>query len=417
MTRTADVLHAFEGCGLELEYVLVDALSLDVAPIADKVLRHLSGTEKPVNDYERDGLGWSNELVMHVIELKNVQPTRDFVDVGRRFQDEIGAMNARLQEFGARLMPGGTHPWMDPAKETRIWPHDHSPVYKAYDRIFGCRSHGWANLQATHVNLPFADDREFARLLAAVRVIVPIVPALAAASPYMEGRATGILDARMEAYRTNAEAVPELNGDLIPEAVATRAEYEQRVLKPIYAAIEAHDPDSVLRHEWLNARGAIARFDRNALEIRVMDTQECPRADAAFAALIFDLAQSLYERQFASPRTEAQLPNRTLARILMSCVHDADKARIDSPEFLQLFGLARRDCDAGSLWLAIAERLDRENSAHVAQWRAPVEFALTRGPLARRLVRAVGPRPSRAALHELYAALCDALAAGRQFDP
>jgi hypothetical protein len=32
----------------------------------------------------------------------------------------------------------------------------------------------------------------------------------------------------------------------------------------------------VLRHEWVNARGAIARFDRSAIEIRVLDVAECP---------------------------------------------------------------------------------------------------------------------------------------------
>jgi hypothetical protein len=46
-----------------------------------------------------------------------------------------------------------------------------------------------------------------------------------------------------------------------------------------------------------------------------------------------------------------------------------------------------------------------------------VEYILHRGPLARRLVRAVGRRPSRGVLHELYSALCNALEAGRQFDP
>ena len=41
------------------------------------------------------------------------------------------------------------------------------------------------------------------------------------------------------------------------------------------------DPDGTLQHEWLNSRGAIARFDRNAIEIRVLDIQECPVADLA----------------------------------------------------------------------------------------------------------------------------------------
>jgi len=47
---------------------------------------------------------------------------------------------------------------MDPNREMVIWPHDYSVVYEAFNRIFDCRGHGWANLQAVHLNLPFADD-------------------------------------------------------------------------------------------------------------------------------------------------------------------------------------------------------------------------------------------------------------------
>ena len=411
------VLRAFEACGLEVEYVLVDRASLDVAPIGDSVLRQLSGSNTPVNDYVHDALGWSNELVMHVLELKNIRPHAHLGDLARAFQNEVVSMNNALGAFKARLMPGGMHPWMDPARETRLWPHDNAAVYRAYDSIFDCRRHGWANLQSTHINLPFANDHEFARLHAALRSIVPILPALAAASPYADCRAQDALDYRMEAYRTNAEAVPALNGDLIPEVVMTRADYERRVLKPLYDAMAPQDPEGNLQHEWLNARTVIARFDRNALEIRVVDTQECPQADVALAGLVTDLAQSLYEREFSTTAPDTQLPNRILAPVLRRCIQDADRARIDDPDFLKLFGGPRRECSAGALWEAIAERLDRENSRYASLWRAPLEFVLVRGPLARRLLRAVGPRPDRAALHELYTALCDSLQAGRQFDP
>jgi len=410
-------LHAFEGVGLEIEYALVDRASLDVAPIADRVLQALSGAARPVNDYLNGELGWSNELVMHVLELKNVAPSARFDPLARMLQDEVRAMNTALERFGARLMPGGMHPWMDPAKETRLWPHDHAHVYRAYDSVFGCRSHGWANLQSTHVNFPFANDGEFARLHAALRVIVPILPALTAASPYADGRAPGPLDFRMEAYRTNADAVPQLNGQIVPEPVMTRADYQRDVLEPIYRAIVPHDPDGILQEDWINARGVIARFERNALEIRVVDTQEAPGVDLALAAFVLDLAQSLYERECSNPTLDIQLPTRVLAEIFLRCVHDAERARIDSSEFLSLFGLTRATCPAADLWSAIAERLERENAPHAGVWRRAVEFVVTRGPLARRLLRAIGPRPDRRALHELYSALCDALHEGRQFDP
>jgi hypothetical protein len=197
----------------------------------------------------------------------------------------------------------------------------------------------------------------------------------------------------------------------------TRAEYERQILAPLYRAVAPHDPDGVLQHEWLNARGAIARFDRNAIEIRVLDTQECPQVDVAFAAFIMDLAESLCESAFYRPTAGAQLPTRLLAEIFISCAHEADHARIAHADYLELLGMTRKDCNAGNLWWSIAERLDRRNTPRAGIWRAPIEFALSRGPLARRLVRAIGPRPSRSALHELYAALADALDAGKPFDP
>jgi carboxylate-amine ligase len=422
-TRTRPVqentqpLHLFDACGLELEYMLVDRASLDVRPIADRVLQEASGTDKPANDYVRGSLGWSNELVMHVLELKNTQPTAELGALAQRLQQEIVAMNSRLERHAARLMPGGMHPWMTPATETRLWPHGGAAIYRAYDRIFNCRSHGWSNLQSTHINLPFSNDEEFSRLHAALRVIIPVLPALAAASPYADGHASGMLDYRMGVYRTNAGAIPELNGDIVPEPVTTRAEYERHILAPMYDAIAPHDPEGLLRHEWLNARGAIARFDRNAIEVRVLDTQECPQVDVAFAAIIMDLAESLCEKTFYRPTADSQLPTRMLAEIFTACAHEADHARIRHPEYLHVFGVMRNDANARNLWEAIAERLDRENAPRASVWRGPVEFALSRGPLSRRLLLAIGPRPRHRALHELYSALADTLAAGKPFDP
>lgn len=410
-------LHAFEGCGIEIEYALVDSTTLDIAPLADAVLQRASGSEQPVNDYSRGALGWSNELVLHVLELKNLVPDADLAGLARRFQDEVASMNHALQAHAARLMPGGMHPWMNPQRDTRLWLHDHAHVYATYDRIFGCRSHGWANLQATHINLPYAGNDEFARLHAILRIIVPILPALTAASPYTEGRASGRLDQRMEAYRRNAEAVPEMNGEIVPDIVASPDDYQRRILQPLYRAIAPHDPEGVLQYDWLNARGVIPRFERSALEIRVLDTQECPYMDMAYAALVMDLAQSLWEREFARVTPEAQLPTRVLAEVFLRCVAEAEKAQIESRELLQCFGLRRGACPAAALWEHIAERLDRENSPRTGVWRRALEFSLLRGPLARRLLRAVGPRPSHGALHELYAALCDALEHGDPFDP
>ena len=50
-------------------------------------------------------------------------------------------------------MPTAMHPWMNPRIETRIWQRENAEIYTAYDRIFDCNRHGWANLQSMQLNL------------------------------------------------------------------------------------------------------------------------------------------------------------------------------------------------------------------------------------------------------------------------
>jgi len=127
-------------------------------PIADRVLVDEAG--RPVDESDSGDLVWSNELVMHVVELKTNGPAREFSGLSDTFGTEIGRMNRLLADKGAMLLPTGMHPLMDPKRETVLWNHEGSEIYRAYDRIFDCRGHGWANLQSIHINLPFGDDDE-----------------------------------------------------------------------------------------------------------------------------------------------------------------------------------------------------------------------------------------------------------------
>jgi glutamate---cysteine ligase / carboxylate-amine ligase len=390
-------LAAFSAFGLELEYMLVHRTTLDIAPIADQVLGRRPSA----------ALAWSNELVAHVVELKNPQPSAHLASLAAALQAEVRAMNAVAASLGARLMPSAMHPWMEPRRETRLWPRENE-IYRAYDRIFDCRAHGWANLQSVHLNLPFADDAEFARLHAAVRLALPVIPAIAAASPFADARATGWLDYRLRVYETNAAPVPQMNGEMVPEPVTNRAQYERTILGPLYAALAPHDPERLLQHEWANARGAIARFDRNAIEIRVIDAQECPAADVAIAAAIIDLVWLLYRE--GAPA----LPSARLADILRACMRHGERARIESGDYLAALTGQASACTAADAWARIAARTP--DAPHRALWQPALDNILARGPLARRLLRAVGETPSRESLAALYEHLCECLENGVFFD-
>ena len=406
----AVALHAFAGCGIELEYMIVDRHTLSVMPTADVLLHAAAGGV--VSDVARGRFGWSNEIVLHLIEIKNIQPDPALESLAAGLQAEVNLINQLLQPMGARLMPSGMHPWMDPSTETRLWPHDNAPIYQSYDRIFNCKKHGQANLQSMHVNLPFADDDEFARLHAAVRLLLPILPAIAASSPIADGKPSGFLDSRMEAYRTAASRVPSVTGQVIPDTINSRAEYEEQVLVPMYRDISSLDPHGVLQHEWLNARGAIPRFDRNAIEIRMIDVQECPQADLAIAAAATIVIRALFDATWSPLAMQQAFATDALVNILHVCIRDAEQAVIDDAGYLQLLGFPDQQCQAGELWHHLIEAALLDGCG---PWREPLRVIRKHGPLARRILKAVGPDNSRSHLQAIYGALCDCLEEGRMF--
>ena len=400
-------IPAFSGYGLELEYMIVDQQTLDVRPIADALLRELAGHD--ASDVTRGELGWSNELVRHVVELKNVAPTAELRTLPPRLAEEISDVNMRLARVGAQLMPTAMHPWMDPRVETVLW-EDGGEIYRTYDRIYGCKGHGWSNLQSVHINLPFADDAQFARLHAAIRLVLPLVPALAASSPIAEGAFTGFLDFRLENYRSISLRTPSVAGSIIPETIDTRAEYESLVLSPMYAEIAPYDPAGVLRHEWLNSRGAIARFDRNAIEIRLVDIQECPQADIAIAAAVIALTKWLYDEKVSALAEQQALATTSLYCTLLATIRDADRAVVDDVPYLRALGLPGARYRASDIWHSLIDEIPIEDDAT----REAFNVILDQGPLARRILRAVG-NAERPRLRDVYGKLCTCLREGRMF--
>ena len=408
IAASASPLSLFAGYGIELEYMIVDSASLDVLAIADKLIHAVAGDYR--SEAEQGELAWSNEMVLHVIEIKTNGPAGALEPLAGLFQRDITRINALLAPHEACLMPGAMHPWMDPRSDTRLWPHEYNPVYEAYDRIFGCRGHGWSNLQSVHLNLPFAGDAEFARLHAAIRVLLPVLPALAASSPIVAGQFTGMLDYRLEAYRLNARKIPSITGRVIPETVSSRGDYEAGILGPMYRDIAPFDPESILRHEWLNSRGAIARFDRSAIEIRVVDIQECSLADLAVLAAIVSALQRLAAEEWGDLKAQQALTTEELEAILLETARSGEQAVIDNTRFLRVVKFPERRCEARDLWHHLIEAAPAGEI-----WRTPLSTILRSGPLARRLLRAAGKEPKRSRLIAVYAELCRCLAEGRQF--
>lgn len=405
-------LHLFEGFGVELEYMVVDRQTLDVQPIADSLFLDFSGTQ--VSDVDNGPIAWSNELTAHVVEVKTNGPTTDLIEAAQNFQSNISVIDRILDRHGAMLLPSAAHPWMDPLKEMVLWPHDAHEIYALYNSIFDCRGHGWANLQSAHLNLPFAGDEEFSRLHTAIRLLLPLMPALTASSPILDGRPTGWLDARLNVYLHNQDRLPALTGRLIPEQVESEREYEERIFAPIMAAIAPFDPQGIMDKYFLNARGAIARFDRGAIEIRILDVQECPLADCSIAGLIIETLRGLVAASRSEFALQGLVETEMLRELFLHVIKDGGEAVIENVDYLRLFGLPRKGMRVSEIWQSLYERY---SSSFALAARASLELILDQGCLSTRIVRGLQGDYRRENLREVYRRLADSLKNNRIFLP
>lgn len=404
-------LALFEGHGIELELMIVRRDDLGVYPVCDRVL--VAAGDRLEGEVTRGETAWSNELVLHVVELKTNGPRRTLDGLARAFHDDVLAIDRILEPLGGRLLGTAMHPTMDPLCEARLWPHGTHEVYRAYDRAFGCRGHGWANLQSIHVNLPFANDAEFGRLHAAIRLVLPILPALAASSPLVEGRVTGLLDTRLAVYRRNQRLVPSITGSVIPERVYTRRDYEDRVLRVIAKDVERLDPEGVLEPEWVNSRGAIARFGRGSVEIRVIDAQESATSSVAVAAAAIAVVRALVDEKWTSTDEQRGFHETALEPIFTAAAAVGGEVVISDPRLLACFGVSRAPCPVRELWAHLGESLD----VRVDGRRDALDVILRQGTLSERILHALGPDPAAGRIRDVYGELADCLRDDRTFSP
>ena len=405
-------LHLFQAFGVELEYMIVDRNTLDVRPIADELLKVELGEYG--SDFENGLVTWSNELVLHVIELKSTRPESNFNTLCSAFSDNVTRVNAVLEKWNAMLLPSAAHPWMNPQAETKLWPHESNEVYAIYNTIFDCRGHGWSNLQSTHLNLPFYDDEEFAKLHAAIRVVLPILPALCASSPILDGKPTGFLDTRMNYYKTNQQAIPSITGKVIPEGVFSKRQYFNTVYEKIKADIAPYNTDNILDPIWVNSRGAIPRFDRGSIEIRIMDILECPPADLAVQTLVIETIRALANEKFANLEEQMVKKTEILAGILDETSKFGPDADLLSSEYPATFGLAG-PCTAGELWQHIHKTLLNSSNTTLDKWGEEIGVVLQEGPLAKRMLKSINGDYSRQSIARVYSRLADCLAQNKLF--
>ena len=270
--------------GTEHEYSINDKSQRALA-ISDQIIKKIAG--RLDHEVAFGGILVSKELQKHAIELIPQRPGGIGFLEEKLYQGLCQLYRATNHEYG--FMGLGMHPLLR-LNETAYWNHDEQEYYETYDRLFNIRQHGWLNIQALQINIPYQGKEELVAMFNKIRALMPYLVAVSASSPLVEGKATSYMDNRLVYYRENQAAIPEICHGILPEKLESVDDYV-KINRGIYTQLKKQGAD-ILCREWVNSRGVIVRFTRSCLEIKAIDEQECLHSDMAFSAFILALLRS-----------------------------------------------------------------------------------------------------------------------------
>jgi carboxylate-amine ligase len=197
--------------------------------------------------------------------------------------------------------------------------------------------------------------------------------------------------------------------------VFSKRNYLNTIYERIKTDIAPYDPDGILNPIWVNSRGAIPRFDRGSIEIRIMDIQECPSADMAILGLVIETIKALVGGKFVDFESQMKWKTDLLAQLLSKTSEKAQDVVVDHREFLDVFGFPESSATMVELWRHITERLVRSGNVAVATGRREVDVLLTEGTLSQRIVKALGKDHSKENITAVYKRIADCLAQNKMF--
>jgi gamma-glutamyl:cysteine ligase YbdK (ATP-grasp superfamily) len=315
---------------------------------------------------------FGKELQLHVMELKANSPFKSPIEFEETMQNAVLTLSQIVQKRGANLLGTGMHPLLR-LEETAVWPHYHRKIYREYAKIFNLKQHGWLNIQSFHLNLPYQKEADGVLLHNLLANLCAYLPAIAASSPIYEGNAGSDGDNRLRFYEVNQKEIPSITADVIPEYATSFSRYKHDVIVQYSEDLAKAGADkTLLWREWVNSRGVIFRFDRSALEVRVMDEQECIKSDVALSCFIRAALRGLIVG-------EAELlPHHVLVSDFDAVIKDGLNAKASNPRgntarqvcqsYLDL-AYAHADADEKKyLWL-IKKRLENGNLSEIIRDR------------------------------------------------
>lgn len=366
----AFVYKTLEVLGPEHEFSVVND-ELEALPIVDKIIKNFHG--RVVNFVEQPSFTFGKELQLHVMEFKPNAPFKTPAEFEETMQRGILVIEDFLQrKFHAHLLGTGMHPLLE-LSETGVWPHRHKQIYEAYSKIFNLKRHGWLNIQSFHLNLPYSNEESGILLNNTLANICPYLSAISASSPIYEGKLGDEVDNRLCFYVQNQKEIPSVTGDVIPEYISSFSQYKTNIIGKYSDDLAKAGADKlILNKEWVNSRGVIFRFDRKAIEIRIMDEQECVKSDVALSCFIRAVLRGLINQD------PEFLPHTVLVQDLNAITINGLGASVHHPhgetarqvcEYYYNLALCNATADEKKYLPIIQRRIDRGNLSEILRER------------------------------------------------
>jgi len=299
---------------------------LRALPIVDKIIKDFRG--RVVNSVEQPRFTFGKELQMHVLEIKPNTPFKSPENFEETMHEAVLTLTDFLEcKYEAHFLGTGMHPLLR-LDETMVWPHRHRQIYKAYSRVFNLKQHGWLNIQSFQLNIPYFNEERAILMHNMLAEICTYLPAITAASPIYEGKLGEQVDNRLHFYMLNQKEVPSVTGEVIQEYISSFEQYRKEIIErySLDLANAEVDDECLLYKDWVNSRGTILRFDRKAVEIRVMDEQECVKSDVALSCFIRALLRGMMRRK------AELLPHEILVKDFNSVIRMGLNAKIMHPK-------------------------------------------------------------------------------------
>jgi carboxylate-amine ligase len=252
--------------GIEEEFSILDPETLDLTPRFEQ-LREAARADEVLRE------SITGELISSEIEIIS-GIGGDVHDAQARQRERRRRLFALAQAHGAVLGATGTHPWAD-YREQPIIDTEH---YRRVERDL--KYVAWRNNTfSLHVHVGMRDIDRAVRVCDRLRSVLPLLLAISANSPYVDGRDSGLHSARTQIF---TKSFPRCG---VPDPFGGWATYREYIefLKRTRSIVE-------FTQVWWSVR---PHFSFGTVEVRICDAQSTAQeSDALASVMVACIAQA-----------------------------------------------------------------------------------------------------------------------------